>query len=138
MQRSVYMHFSNELVNKPILSALIRKYDVDINILEARVTPDEEGFMFIQMIGNEDNLDKAFGFLVSSGVNVTVKPQRLIWDEEICTSCGACVGQCLPKALHKDEETGKVKYDQEKCIACFLCIKACPYSAVREVEQEVV
>lgn len=132
MQRSVYLHFDNRLVDKPIISILIRKYEVDVNIMEARITPNEEGSMFIQIVGTDENIDKAFGYLVSSGVKVTVRPKRLVWHEEICTSCGACVGHCLPKALDVDPVTKKVSYDQDKCIACLLCIPACPYRAVEE------
>ena len=137
MQRSVYLQFSQALVDKPIISTLIRKYDVEVNILEAHVTPNEEGSMFTQISGTDENLDKAFGYLVSSGVNVSVKPERLIWHEEICTSCGACIAQCLPRALDVDPETGEVLFDPEKCIACFLCIPACPYGAVEEAEKEI-
>lgn len=132
MQRSVYLHFDNRLVDKPIISDLVRKYDVEVNILEARITPNEEGSMFIGIQGSDENLDKAFGYLVSSGVKVTVKPERLIWHEEICTSCGACLAHCLPKALNMNPDTGEVTYDDEKCISCLLCIPACPYKALEE------
>lgn len=138
MQRSVYLHFGNDLVNRPIMSTLIRKYGVDVNILEARITPNEEGTMFVQIIGDDENIDKAFGYLVSTGVRVTVKPKRLVWREELCTSCGACVGHCLPKALDVDPDTKKVAYDEEKCIACMLCLPVCPYGAVEEASEEEV
>lgn len=132
MQKSVYLNFSDQLVNKPIMTTLIRKYDVEVNILEARVTPNEEGKMFVRMGGTEENLEQALGYLVSAGVRVTVKPDRVFWHQEICVSCGACVAQCLPHALSLDPQTQKVVYDQEKCIACLLCTHACPYSAVEE------
>ncbi len=132
MQRSVYLSFNNQLVDKPIISDLVRRYDVSVNILEARINPNEEGSMFIQIEGSEENLDRAFGYLVSSGVRVTVKPRRLVWHEDICASCGACLAHCLPKALDMDPETGKVEYDEDKCISCLLCIPVCPYNAVEE------
>lgn len=135
MQRNVYLRFSNEMVDKPVITTLIRKYAIDVNIMEARITPNEEGSMFIQISGSEENLDKAFGYLVSTGVEVTVKPKRLVWHDEICVSCGACVGQCLPKALDVNPDTGKVEYDNDKCIACFLCVPACPYGAVEQAAE---
>lgn len=132
MQRSVFLHFDSNLVEKPIISDLVRKYDVEVNILEARITPNEEGSMFIGIQGSDENLDKAFGYLVSSGVKVTVKPRRLLWHEDICTSCGACLAHCLPKALNMDPDTGEVRYDDDLCISCLLCIPACPYRALEE------
>lgn len=135
MQRSVHLQFNQSLVDKPIISTLIRKYDVEVNILEARISPNEEGSMFIQISGSDENLDKAFGYLVSSGVKVSVKPERLIWHSDLCTSCGACIAHCIPKALNFDLETYEVKFDAEKCISCFLCIPACPYGAVEEAEK---
>lgn len=130
MQKNVSLHFSNQLVDKPIISTLIRKYDVDVNILQATITPNEEGNMFVQMKGEEEKLQSALGFLVAAGVDVMVKPRRIDFNEEDCVSCGACVSHCLPKALHVNEETRKIEYDIELCIACELCIPACPFGAV--------
>jgi ferredoxin len=132
MQKSVYLNFTNELVNRPIISTLIRKYDIDVNILEARINPNEEGSMFVQVSGTDENVEQALGFLVSMGVRARVKPDRILWRQEICVSCGACVAQCLPRALSVDPASHLVLYDQEKCIACRLCIPACPYGAVEE------
>jgi len=130
MQKNVFLHFSQDLVDKPVISTLIRKYNVDVNILQATVTPNEEGTMFVQLIGAEEKLEHALGYLVATGVNVMVKPKRIEFHEDICTSCGACVAHCLPKALYVNEETYKVEYDDDLCIACELCIPACPYKAL--------
>ena len=137
MQKNIFLRFSRALVDKPVISTLIRKYDVEVNILQATVTPNEEGTMFVQLMGAEEKLEQALGYLVGSGVDVMVKPRRIHWTEAVCTSCGACVGQCLPKALFVNEETRKVEYDEELCIACELCIPACPYGALEMSSQEM-
>jgi len=130
MHKNIFLHFSRDLVNKPIISTLIKKYDVEVNILQATITPNEEGTMFVQLRGDEEKLQNALGYLVSSGVDVMIKPRRIKHSETICVSCGACVAHCLPKALFVDEDTGEVRYDEELCIACELCIPACPYHAL--------
>ena len=53
--------------------------------------------------------------------------------EERCVNCGACVGQCLPKAITVDEKTREVRYDTHKCVTCELCIPACPFDAIESI-----
>lgn len=134
MQKNVSLHFSNQLVDKPIVSTLVRKYDVDVNILSAIITPNEEGKMFVQMKGEEEKLQQALGYLVAMGVDVVVKPKGINFYEDICVSCGACTVHCLPKALSVDEETKQIVYSEDLCIACELCIPACPYGAVELIQ----
>jgi L-aspartate semialdehyde sulfurtransferase ferredoxin len=136
MEKSLFLQFSKELIEKPVITRLIRNHSVEINILEARITPNEEGSMFVRISGNDVDLEKALEYLLSSGVRVTVKPRRIIWTKETCTSCGACIPQCPSEALVIDRITHEVEYDHEKCIACFLCIPACPYDALEEADLE--
>ena len=39
VKKSVLLHFGASLVDKPVITGLIRDYDVSVNILHARVTP---------------------------------------------------------------------------------------------------
>lgn len=135
MKRNAYLSFSEELVKEPIVSHLIKKYDVDVNILEARINANEAGSMFVQIIGSDENLDRAFGYLLSTGVDVNLKPHRLAWKEKSCVSCGACLTHCPTGALSENMETGQVTFEEEKCIACFLCIPACPFNALEKTEE---
>lgn len=137
MQKNIFLHFSRDLVDQPIISVLIRKYDVEVNILQATITPNEEGTMFVQLRGDEEKLEHALGYLVANGVDVMVKPRRIQFNEELCTSCGACVAHCLPGALYVEEGTRKVLYDEDLCIACELCIPACPFGAVEMTKTSV-
>ena len=53
MEKRFVMHFPKTLVDKPIMSTLIRKYDLDFNILKAYVTPEEEGTLVLALSGAE-------------------------------------------------------------------------------------
>jgi L-aspartate semialdehyde sulfurtransferase ferredoxin len=134
MEKSLFLHFSNDLIEKPVISNLIRNYKIDVNILEAYITPNEEGSMFVRINGNEQDLEAALNYLCSNGVQVTVKPRRVIWSQDSCTSCGVCIPQCPSQALTLAENSHDINYDHEKCIACFLCIPACPYNALEEAD----
>lgn len=132
-KKSAILHFTANLVEKPILSGLIRNHDVSVNILQASITPDEDGTMFIQVEGDAATVKKAFAYLGEMGVRLVFPAKNLVWDEKKCTSCGACVAQCLPKALAVEEETRKVALTDSRCIACELCIPACPFGALESV-----
>ena len=136
-KKSAILHFGRDLVDKPMLSGLIRQHDVDVNILQASITPEEDGTMFVQVEGTGENVTKAFEYLESMGVRLVFPAKNMIWDDTKCTHCGACVGQCLPKALALDSGTGGITFDSEKCIACELCIPACPYGALESVTEHL-
>jgi Fe-S-cluster-containing dehydrogenase component len=136
-KKSAILHFVGDLVDKPVLSGLIRTHDVDVNILQASITPEEDGTMFVQMEGTSENVKGAFDYLKSMGVRLIFPAKNIIWDDVKCTHCGACIGQCLPKALSLDSNTGGICFDGDKCIACELCIPACPYGALESVTEHL-
>jgi ferredoxin len=129
-QISVILHFDKKTVNKPIICQLLRNFDGDFNILHAHITPKEDGMMFVIMDGKVESLGRAFKFLEEANVRMDFPAKNLIFHEERCTHCGACVGQCLPKALSMEAESRRVVYDSSRCIACELCIPACGYGAI--------
>jgi ferredoxin len=138
LKKSAILHFSSTLVEKPIISDLIRNHKVSVNILQASITPEEDGTMFIQVEGKSSDVGKAFSYLEGLGVKLIFPAKNLMWDEKKCTHCGACVAQCLPRALTVDEKTKMVVFNTERCIACEICIPACPFGALQSVTDELL
>ncbi len=135
-KKSAILHFGSDLVDKPIISGLIRNYDVSVNILQASITPEEDGTMFVQIEGEHAIVQKAFDYLRDHRVDMIFPAKNLIWDDKKCVDCGACVAHCLPRALTVDG-SGKLQFNSERCIACELCIPACPYHALGSVSEHL-
>ncbi|HOL22378.1 MAG TPA: NIL domain-containing protein [bacterium] len=129
MEKRFVMHFPKTLVDKPIMSTLIRKYDLDFNILKAYVTPEEEGTLVLALSGAEEKLNSAIRELKDMGVGVQPIASDIRMVKELCTDCTACIPLCPVDALYRDENF-VVQFDAEKCIACGLCIKGCPTKAL--------
>ncbi len=136
-QKSAIFHFKPDTVDKPIVSQLVRDYSLTVNILQAKISPEEEGRMFVTLHGDSANMKSGLEYLESLGVTVILPNKNVILFEERCTHCGACVGQCLPKALSVDPDTREVVFDSELCIACELCIGACPFGAIESVTEHL-
>jgi ferredoxin len=133
IQKSVILNFPRSQVDKPVISSVIRNYDVEVNILQAHVTPEEAGRMFTIFRGERAHVNGALDFLKRNEVQTILPVKNLVWDEQLCVHCGACVGQCLSSALTMDPATMRVVFEGEKCLACELCIPACSYSAVESI-----
>jgi L-aspartate semialdehyde sulfurtransferase ferredoxin len=137
MKKSTILHFGADLVDKPIMSGMIRDHDVSVNILQASITPDNAGTMFVQVEGAAENVRRAFDYLDNMGVRLVFPAKNLIWDHLKCTHCGVCVGQCLPRALSVESATGMIAFDHDRCLACELCVPACPYGALESVGEHL-
>lgn len=136
-KRNVILHFDASLVDKPLICGLIRTYDLTVNIVQARITPEEDGNMLMQVEGSAREVKRALRYLDELGVRILLPTKNMIWDEEHCTHCGACVGQCLAKALAVDAQTGRVSLNNASCIGCRLCVPACPFGALTSVEEHL-
>jgi MinD superfamily P-loop ATPase len=55
-------------------------------------------------------------------------PSKLVIDQELCCSCGACVAVCPPDALFLEGMTLTVV--QDTCTACDRCVVICPVRAL--------
>ena len=128
--KRVVLRFPRRLVDQPIISSLVRKYDLDFNILKASVTPDEEGLLVMELSGPTKALKEGLDYLADVGVAVQMLSQDIVRDEDRCIHCGACTSVCPTGALKLNRDTMLVEFDNGKCIACEHCVRACPVRAM--------
>jgi ferredoxin len=130
VSRKLVLHFPQRLVDKPIVSRLVKEFNLDFNILKASVSPGEEGLLIMELIGERTDYDKGVKYLADAGVKIQSLSQDVVRNESRCTHCGACITLCPTGAFTLEKNTRKVKFDHTKCIVCEMCIKACPPRAM--------
>lgn len=129
-KKRIVLRFPNKLVDRPITYHLIRDYDLAVNIMNARVTPNEEGLLVVELVGKKKNLEDGLNYLEDLGVEIQSLAGDIKWDKKKCIHCTACVAICPVGAFTVDRKKMEVSFDKSKCIACELCVKACPYHAL--------
>lgn len=129
------LHFPPNLIEQPITYQLIKKHDLMVNILGARITPREQGRLVVEVSGRKKNLDAALRFLEDLGVGVEPLARDVTWHEDRCIECTACTSICPTGALCVSRPDMHVSFSHEKCIACELCVPVCPYKAVEIVSK---
>ena len=122
--------FPPRMIDTPFAGLLVKEHDLGINILRARVEPDEEGLLVMELTGEGANITAALEFAKSLGVVVHPLSKEITWHPELCIQCTACRSACRTGALSVDTSNMSVVFDKEKCIACELCIACCPYRAL--------
>ncbi len=130
MKKRIVLHFPTHLVDKPIISNLVRDFGLEFNILKAEVNPKEEGVLVLEIEGADNKVKKGMDYLKKTGLGIQPLSQDVVMDKDKCVDCAVCIPLCPTAALEKDPKTQEVKFNQEKCIACGICIKVCPYHAM--------
>ena len=130
VSKRIVLHFPKRLVDRPIVSRLIKDYGLEFNILKALVTPEEEGLLVLELSGEQQEYDKGIRYLSKAGVKIQSLSQDILRNEERCTHCGACITICPSDAFELDPTSRQVSFYNEKCVACGLCLKACPPRAM--------
>ena len=130
ISKKMVLRFPRRLVNRPIVSRLVKDFNLDFNILKASITPEEEGLLILEVTGKQEDYDKGINYLTKTGVRIQSLSQDVTRNEERCTHCGACITICPPGAFEIEPLTRRVNFYNEKCLACGLCIKACPPRAM--------
>lgn len=129
-KKKVVLNFPPHLIDQPTTYRLIQEHGLVVNILRARINPNEWGRMVVELSGSKGKLEAGRRFLVELGVGVESMAQEVKWREERCIHCTACLTPCPTHALNVDRASMTVSFDKEKCIACELCLRVCPYQAI--------
>lgn len=128
--RTLVLRFPKDIVDKPIITHLVRDYDLIFNILKAQIFPHKEGLLVLELRGRRRDFDRGIQYLKETGVEVEPVAQSIRRDEEKCYQCGACTAVCPTGALHISRPDMAVLFDSERCSACELCVKTCPARAM--------
>jgi len=128
--KRIVMRFPRRLVDRPIVSRLVKDYNLDFNILKASVTPEEEGLLVLEITGKQDDYDRGIEYLTKAGVKIQSLSQDVTRNEDRCTHCGSCITVCPAGVFELQKSTRKVLFQDKKCIACGICIKTCPPRAM--------
>lgn len=131
ISKNIVLHYPRALVEQPVMSNLVKKYDLTVNITRARIGQDEEGMMVVELSGTKENLEAGLAYLTELGVSYKPVSKIIRRIDTRCTHCSACITVCPAGALViEDRNTMEVKFIEDKCTACSLCIPACPYKAM--------
>jgi L-aspartate semialdehyde sulfurtransferase ferredoxin len=130
MTKKVVIRYSADIVDQPITCQLVKRYDLDFNILKARIFPRREGVMVLELSGTQENFDAGIRFMKEKGLRVEPLSKSVTRNSDKCVHCGACVAFCPTEALHMDPKTSKIIFDPERCNGCEFCVTACPARAM--------
>ena len=126
--KKLMLYFPKSETEKPIVYHLVKDYNLVINIFRAKVTPEEYGYLVLDVTGTDEDIRRGMEFVKTFNVQVDESHKGVRWDETICTGCGNCISHCPTAALHiPDRTTMKVVYDSDLCIECLSCIVAFDY-----------
>jgi len=115
---------------KPIIYHLVKDHNLIVNVFRAKVTPEEEGYLALDVTGTEDDIEKGMDFVKTFNVSINTSGKGITVDKDRCTHCGHCITHCPTGAMHiADMATREVVYSESKCIECMGCIRVCPFAA---------
>lgn len=128
--KKLLLSFPRCETEKPIVYHLVKDYDLIVNIFRAKVTPEEEGYLVLDITGREEDIARAMEYVRTFNVTIDEATKGIRWDEEICVQCGNCLTHCPTNAIYiRDRATMEIGFDGSKCIECLNCVENCPYGA---------
>ena len=128
--KKITLKYSEDNVDEPMVYTLITKYNILANITKAKVYPDKEGYLVMNVTGEEESLRQGIDYLKSKCMEVVPFADTVKWDKDNCTQCGACTAVCPSGALGLNRPEMTIKVQEDKCILCNMCVLACPVMAV--------
>jgi ferredoxin len=134
LTKKFLLYFPKSETEKPIVYNLVKEYNLIINIFRAKVTPEEYGYLVLDVTGTEEDMERAIDYLKRFDVRINESDKGLSWDKDRCTHCGNCLAHCPTEALHiADPRTRRVAFNAELCIECLSCIDNCPFGACTSI-----
>ncbi|MBU1156654.1 MAG: 4Fe-4S dicluster domain-containing protein [Proteobacteria bacterium] len=130
VKKKLVLSFPPRLIQQPVTNDLIRKFDLEINILRARVVPRESGRIVMELKGSSKNVKAGLEYLDEQGVQVDPMVQEMRHYGEKCVQCTACTAVCPTDALTVEPVTREIIFEPSHCIMCESCIAACSYGAM--------
>lgn len=129
-KKRVVFSYPPHLVDQPVISRLVKEFDLEVNILRAHITPNEQGRLVLEITGKRQSLEAGLNAVREMGVEIQPLAQDVKWHEERCTHCTACLSVCRTRALEVKRPEMVISFTRDRCIACELCIPVCPYQAM--------
>ena len=130
MTRIYLLRYPKESSNQSVIYQLVKRYDVEVNILKADIRPQRDGIMILDLKGNKEKISEALEYLDTLHITAERIAGKVHRDEKKCFHCGACTGICPVGALFIRQPSMEVIFEPEKCTACGLCVSGCPVRAM--------
>jgi L-aspartate semialdehyde sulfurtransferase ferredoxin len=129
-KKRVVFNYPPHMVDHPVISRMVKEFDLEVNILRARITPKEEGRLVLEIFGKRQSVEAGINYVREMGVDIQSLAQDVKWHEDRCTHCTACISVCHSKALDVKRPEMTVSFNRDRCTACEFCIPVCPYQAM--------
>jgi len=129
-KKKLMLFFPRYDSKRSIIYRLVKDHNLVVNVFRAKVTPEEEGYLVLDVTGTESDIQRGIDFVKTFDVAINDTGKGVVRDADRCTHCGHCVVHCPTGALTiVDRETREVVYNESECIECLACIRVCPYGA---------
>ncbi|MHC4316649.1 MAG: NIL domain-containing protein, partial [Planctomycetota bacterium] len=76
---------------KPIIYHLVKDHNLIVNVFRAKVTPEEEGYLVLDVTGTEKDIQQGMAFVKTFNVDINYTGKGVTRDEDGCTHCGHCI-----------------------------------------------
>src|SRR4030067_1377045 len=90
-KKRIVLSYPSHLVDQPVISKLVKDYDLMVNIMRARITPNEEGRLVLELTGKRAGMEAGFKYLSEIGVEIQPLAQDVKWHEDRCTHRTDCI-----------------------------------------------
>lgn len=128
--QKLMLYFPKCECEKPIIYHLVKDYDLIVNIFRAKVTPEEEGYLVLDVTGTEKQIEAGIAYVKTFNVTVNPTGKGVTRDSDSCIHCGYCVPYCPTDSLViANGATREVIYNEDECIECLACVRVCPFGS---------